>query len=126
MIRIIGITYGFLSVLFFLSYRGYYRKKIWTSYYDAEDLKLVPECADKGYYEIRYTLLGAIFRSIGVGGIVALVMRYTSIIWMNLLSLMTLDVFWQFFTSGWEVVVLCSVATSIVYFWKIRSKIMVA
>ena len=122
LLKILGQGYSYMAVLWFVSYHHSFKKKEWISYYDEEDLKLVPECANQGYYKEYYTLKGAVVRSLGFGGIIALILILTDgfflvggISW-GMLSLLDID-------FGWVLVILAGIVSSRLYYRRIGDKI---
>jgi len=123
--KVLGSGYAALSILWFVSYRSCFKKQQWTSYYDAGDLELCPDCEGKGYFEVFYTLPGGIIRSLGFGGLVALVMVITDTIWMPIVYGMTLGIIGYFtFGTGWTLVLFAGVLSSYLYYRKNRDKIL--
>lgn len=120
--KILGQGYAYMALLWFVSYHSSFKKKEWISYYDEEDLKLVPDCANRGYYKEYYTKTGAVIKSLGFGGFIAIIMILTDgfflvggISW-GMLGLMDLDI-------GWLLVIGCSAVASRIYYGKIGDKI---
>lgn len=120
--RILGEGYAYMSLLWFVSYLSVFKKKEWISYYDEEDLKLVPDCADRGYYKEYYTFVGAIIKSLGFGGFIAVILILTDGLFLvggiswGMIGLMDLD-------FGWLLVIVCGAIASRIYYKRIEDMI---
>lgn len=120
--KIIGQGYAYMALLWFVSYHSSFKKKEWISYYDEEDLKLVPDCANKGYYKEYYTKTGAVVKSLGFGGFIAIIMILTDGLFLvggiswGMLGLMDLDI-------GWMLVIACGAVASRLYYRRIEDEI---
>jgi len=112
-----------LSILFLISYLRVFRKKEWICNYDADELKVVNDCEDSGRIIIKYTFLGAVLRSVGLGGIVTFVMYITFSIWHNVLNLMTWEILWIIMGNEYGFIFFCSALTTVLYFIKIKENI---
>ena len=82
----------------------------------------MPDCANVGGYKEYYTKAGAIIKSIGFGGFIAIILILTDGLFLvggiswGMIGLMDLD-------FGWLLVIVCSATASRIYYKRIEDMI---
>lgn len=106
------------------SYLTVFRKCVWMSYYNEEELRMYPDKVEKGHYIYLYTHLGAVIRSLGFGGIVMMILFLTKELWVQLVGSLTLGSIWLF-TGGNEkaLIGILGVVATLLYLKSIRNNV---
>ncbi len=110
--------------LWVASYLTVFRKRVWVSDYNEEELRMYPEKEGEGHYIYLYTHIGAVIRSLGFGGIVMMILFLTKDLWVQLVGSLTLGSIWLF-TGGNEkaLIGILGVVATLLYLKSIRNNV---
>ena len=83
-----------IMICWLISGQRMFRKREWIADFNKDEIDFMPEYANIGHYVYKYTLAGAIIRSVTLGVMVSFVLYITSWLWVGIVNDMTLGMIW--------------------------------